>query len=113
MTVLFCRFDVDAEVSFIDGLAAEGKLIAIGECGLDGYYTSDPSILAEQERVLIALVEVALKHDLPLILHTRKAEARTFELLQFHGVKKADFHCYSGKLKLAQKIAAAGAWYKD
>lgn len=32
----------------------------------------------------LACVAVAKKHDLPLILHTRKAEARTFEILQVH-----------------------------
>lgn len=47
---------------------------------------------------------VAKKHDLPLILHTRKAEARTFEILQEMGVTKADFHCFCGKAKLGKKV---------
>jgi TatD DNase family protein len=102
------RFDVDAEVDFIDSLAAAGKLIAIGECGLDAYYTQDAAVLAEQERVLLRLMAVAQRHALPLILHSRKAELRVFEMLQLHGVLKADFHCYCGKLKLAQRIAEAG-----
>lgn len=47
---------------------------------------------------------VAKKYDLPLILHTRKAEARTFEILQEMGVTKADFHCFGGKAKLGKKV---------
>lgn len=47
---------------------------------------------------------MAKKHDLPLILHTRKAEARTFEILQEMGVTKADFHCFCGKAKLGKKV---------
>lgn len=74
---------------------------------------------------------MAKKHDLPLILHTRKAEARTFEILQVRGalghadtwqpvkltldnnlvqemeVKRADFHCYCGKVNLAKKVGQA------
>ena len=97
-------FDVDEEIAFIDSVAP--RLIAIGECGLDRYWLSDQD--EEQERVLRGLIEVALRHDKPVILHTRKAEARTLEILLEMGVEKADFHCFTGKLKLARRIADAG-----
>jgi TatD DNase family protein len=97
-------FDVDAEVDFIDSVAH--RLVAVGECGLDQYWIKDQQ--AEQERVLRRLCQVAIKHDLPVILHSRKAERRTFEILQEEGVIKACFHCYCGKLKLARTIAEAG-----
>lgn len=54
------------------------------------------------------LIQVAIKHDLPLIIHSRKAEARVFDMLKYHGVKKADFHCYGGKHSLAKQIAEEG-----
>lgn len=97
-------FDVDAEVDFIASVAQD--LVAIGECGLDAYW--DTTHLAEQERVLRRLIEVALAADRPLILHTRKAEERTFAILREMGVTRADFHCFGGKLKLATQIAEAG-----
>ena len=97
-------FDVDAEIDFIDSVA--DRLVAVGECGLDRYWIQDQ--MEEQERVLRRLCEVAQKHDLPVILHSRKAELRTFEILQEMGVRKADFHCFGGKLKLAKRIADAG-----
>lgn len=97
-------FDVDVEIAFIDSVA--DRLVAVGECGLDHYWIQDRS--EEQERVLRGLCEVALKHDKPVILHSRKAEARTFEILQEMGVHRADFHCFGGKLKLALRIAEAG-----
>ena len=102
------KFDVDAEVEWIDQMCADGKVVAVGECGLDAYYCTDPAQLAEQERVLRKLIAVAKKHDLPLILHTRKAELRTFEILQEMEVTKADFHCFCGKWKLGKRIAEAG-----
>jgi TatD DNase family protein len=97
-------FDVDEEVDFISSVA--DQLVAVGECGLDGYWIKDQ--MAEQERVLRRLCEVAMQHDLPVILHTRKAEQRTFEILLEMGVEKADFHCFGGKIKLAKRIAEAG-----
>uniref|UniRef100_A0A7S1U5L7 TatD related DNase n=1 Tax=Phaeomonas parva TaxID=124430 RepID=A0A7S1U5L7_9STRA len=101
-------FDVDAEVDWIREQAKAGTIAAIGEVGIDAYYMNDPVTMAEQERVLHRLIDVALETDLALILHTRKAEARIFEMLQERGVKKAVFHCYMGKLKLGKRIAEAG-----
>lgn len=97
-------FDVDAEIDWIDSVAAE--CVAVGECGLDQHWVTDQA--AEQERVLRRLCEVAVRHDKPVILHSRKAERRTFEILQEEGVRRADFHCFGGKLKLARHIAEAG-----
>ena len=97
-------FDVDAEIDWIDANAH--RVVAIGECGLDQYWVRDQA--AEQERVLRRLCEVALRHDKPLILHTRKAEQRTFEILQEMEIRRADFHCWGGKLKLALRVAEAG-----
>jgi TatD DNase family protein len=97
-------FDPEAEIEFIDSVAH--RLVAIGEIGLDQHWVKNQS--ARQEEVFRGLIQVALRHDKPIIIHTRKAEARSFEILQEMGVKRADFHCYGGKLKLAKRIAEAG-----
>ena len=97
-------FDVESEIAFIDSVAP--NLVAIGEIGLDQYWVKEHA--ARQEVVFRALVEVALKHDKPIIIHTRKAEARAFEILKEMKVTRANFHCYGGKLKLAKRIAEAG-----
>lgn len=44
-------------MAWIDRMCAEGKAVAVGECGLDAYYCTDPAELAEQERVLRLLIE--------------------------------------------------------
>lgn len=51
------KFDIEAEVAWIDQMCAEGKVVAIGECGLDAYYCTDEESLEEQERVLRLLIE--------------------------------------------------------
>lgn len=97
-------FDVDAEIAFI--AAQADRIVAIGECGLDAYWA--PESLPLQEEVLRKLCAVALRHDLPMILHTRKAERRALEILQEEGIQRADFHCFGGKVKLGRQIAEAG-----
>lgn len=52
-------------------LATQPKVVAIGECGLDYYYSHSPK--SAQLEVLRFQIELALKHDLPLIFHVREA----------------------------------------
>ena len=52
-------------------LAAKKKVVAVGECGLDYYYTH--SLQADQETILRFQIELALEHDLPMIFHVRDA----------------------------------------
>lgn len=101
-------FDIEEELGFIEDMAVAGRLVAIGECGLDRHYVHAPTVMAEQERVLRRLMQIALRCDLPLILHSRKAEARVLELLQEEGVERAVFHCFMGKVKLGKRICDAG-----
>lgn len=102
-------FDVDAEIDWIE--ANLDRVIAIGECGLDAYWVDDEKVRAEQDRVLSRLCELSVKYDKPLILHTRKAEQRTFDIVRDLGVTRADFHCYGGKHKLAKRIADEGYYF--
>ncbi len=52
-------------------LATQPKVVAVGECGLDFYYEHSPR--PAQVEVLKFQIELALKHDLPLIFHVREA----------------------------------------
>ncbi|MEX0748810.1 MAG: TatD family hydrolase [Candidatus Saccharimonadales bacterium] len=52
-------------------LAASPEVVAIGECGLDYYYAH--STVAEQQVALQGQLELAYKHDLPLIFHVRRS----------------------------------------
>ena len=102
------RFDVEDELQFIDAQAPQ--LHAIGECGLDGHWL-DASTFAEQERVFHRLIDIALKHDRPLIIHTRKCEQRAMDILRERNVTRVDFHCFGGKTKLAQHGAEQHGWW--
>lgn len=105
------NFSVADELTFIDQQAKEKKLFAVGECGLDAHLVGDETF-AEQEQVFEQLCNIALTNDLPLIVHSRKREQRVAEIVIAHGLKRVNFHCFSGRVKLAQRLADDhGYWF--
>lgn len=52
-------------------LVSRPKVVAIGECGFDFYYNHSPK--SAQVEILKLQIELALKHDLPLVFHVREA----------------------------------------
>ncbi len=81
---------------------------AIGEVGLDRHHSKDLVLWKLQEKRLRAIIELAIKIDKPVILHTRKAEKETLDIIEEYVVKygfiKFNLHCFSGKKKLINKI---------
>lgn len=80
---------------------------AVGEIGLDGYWVPE-KYWAAQEAVFRRLVQIAIDADKPIIIHTRKREARTLEILLEMGAKRVDWHCFGGRVTLARRIAECG-----
>lgn len=60
-----------AKLDEFASLVSDSKVKAIGECGLDFYYSHSPE--DDQLQVLKFQIELALKHDLPIIFHVREA----------------------------------------
>jgi TatD DNase family protein len=87
-----------------------GQAFAIGEIGLDGYWVKEP-FWQEQETAFRRLLKLALETDKPVIIHTRKRELRALEILEEMGVRRVDWHCFGGKVKLAREIAARGHYF--
>jgi TatD DNase family protein len=80
------------------------RVIAIGECGLDYYY--DKSDRAAQRERFQAHIEAARQTGLPLVIHTREAEADTAEILEAatkDGGVTGVLHCFTGSAELARK----------
>lgn len=83
------------------------QAVAIGEIGLDHHWVPEP-LWERQEHVFRSLVALAMELDLPIIIHTRKAERRTFEILLEMQAPRVNWHCYSSRLSLGRHIAEAG-----
>lgn len=84
--------------------ASHSRVIAIGECGLDYYY--DKSDRTAQRERFQAHIEAAREAGLPLVVHTREAEADTADMLE-QAVKEGGIagvlHCFTGSAELARK----------
>jgi TatD DNase family protein len=84
--------------------AAHARVIAIGECGLDYYYDKSDRI-AQRDR-FAAHIDAARESGLPLVIHTREAEADTAEILEQaarEGGVTGVLHCFTGSAELARK----------
>ncbi|HKX92239.1 MAG TPA: TatD family hydrolase [Sphingomicrobium sp.] len=100
--------EADAHPDLGAAALAEGathpRVIAIGECGLDYYY--DKSDRAAQRERFQAHIEAARETGLPLVVHTREAEADTAEMLEAavrEGGVTGVLHCFTGSAALAHK----------
>lgn len=83
------------------------RAFAIGEIGLDHHWVP-AEFWERQERIFLALVDVARAAHKPIIIHTRKAERRAYELLSAMPDVRVNWHCYSSRLKLGKDIAETG-----
>lgn len=83
------------------------NVVAVGETGLD--YFKQFGDKRTQMELFIAQLEIAEKHQLPVIIHNRDAGKDIFEVLkQRIPSKGAIFHCYSEDAVYAQKCMDAG-----
>ena len=94
--------EINAEFAFIRDI----KPIAIGEVGLDA--SERAKDFARQERVFIEVIRLGKELNIPLIIHSRKAEQRVLELLEQEGAKKVVLHCFCGKKSLVKKARDLG-----
>jgi TatD DNase family protein len=90
------------------GLAREGRIVAIGEVGLDFHYDHSPRPV--QREVFRRQVRLAREVGLPLIVHTREADEETAAILAEEGAGEAGgvIHCFTGGLALAQAALDLG-----
>jgi TatD DNase family protein len=89
--------------------AKHPKVVAIGETGLDYYYEHSPR--EEQRRNFRTHIAAARTTGLPLIVHTRDADAETIDILREEAERGAFtglIHCFTGGQALADAAVALG-----
>jgi TatD DNase family protein len=81
---------------------------AVGEIGLDYHYEFSPRDV--QRRVFAEQVALAREIGRPVVIHTRDAEADTFEILQAEGRGGVTgvFHCFTGDAAMARRALDLG-----
>jgi len=98
----------DAAVAALAELARHDKVIGIGETGLDFYYEHSPR--ERQAAVFRAHCRAARATGLPLIVHTRAADAETGAILAEEQVGAGVIHCFSTGPDLAERALALGLY---
>jgi len=86
------------------------SIVAIGEVGLDYHWIKDPPGRNAQEPLFIQFIQLAQALDLPLVIHSRKAEERAIEILEQEFSGEVLMHCFDGSPDVAQRVADNG-WY--
>lgn len=103
--------ELDVTVDDLVRLAGHPKVVGIGEVGLDYHY--DFSTPAAQEQGFRLHIRAARETGLPLVIHSREAEADTARILSeemANGGFKPLLHCYTSKPDLARAALALGAY---
>ena len=93
-------------------LAGRGRVVGIGETGLDYFYDYSPRDI--QQSVFRVHIDAARETGLPLIVHTRDADEDMIAILEEEHAKgpfKILLHCYTSGAELARRAAALGAWF--
>lgn len=96
------------ELEIIENKLSDKNFIAIGEIGIDLYW--DKTYKREQEYVLRYQIELAKKHKLPVVIHTRNSFSEIFEIMEdvispeLNGV----FHCFAGSVEDAERVIDLG-----
>ena len=92
----------------IEDLCQSPKCVAIGEIGLDYYW--DDTHKEEQKALFIEQLELALRHDKPVIIHDREAHGDCLDIVRRCPDVRGVFHCYSGSREMADELLRRG-WY--
>ncbi|MFL5788545.1 MAG: TatD family hydrolase [Flavisolibacter sp.] len=84
----------------------EREFIAIGEIGLDFYW--DKTFLDQQYEAFNSQIEIALRNNLPISIHSRNATAECIDVVKKHKGITGVFHCFSGTYEEALEIIELG-----
>jgi TatD DNase family protein len=90
------------------GIESQPLSRAVGEIGLDYHYDFSPRDV--QQRVFREQIRLARTLQMPIVIHTREAEADTFRILDEEGARDASgvFHCFTGDRDMAKRCLDIG-----
>lgn len=104
----YVKENVEEELLIVEGWLAKRKFWGVGEIGLDKYW--DVTFWEQQKMAFRHQIDLALKYDLPIIIHSREANQDCINIVKEkqNGNLNGIFHCYSGSYEQANEIIALG-----
>ena len=102
---------LNSAIAEIETLAAQPRVRAIGETGLDFFRTEGEDSIKLQQHSFEEHIRIAKEKNIALMIHDRDAHDEVVATLKRVGPpEKVVFHCYSGGTDLA-KICMDNGWY--
>lgn len=98
------------ELHKLEKFLVHNNIIAIGEVGLDYYWSRDYD--KEQRIAFEQQIDWAIAHQLPVIIHSRSSTKECLDIVnkKQKGSLKVLFHCYSGTLEEAKRLIDLGGY---
>jgi len=97
--------NIEENIKFIENNLNHPKIIAIGEIGLDYYWTKDNR--EKQINCFKQLLDLASKHRMPVIIHNREANGDMLNILNEYDLIGI-MHCFTGDYELGIKYIKMG-----
>lgn len=96
------------ELAIVAGWLEKRKFAAVGEIGLDFYW--DKTHVKEQYEAFRLQAELALQHQLPIVIHCREAMDETIAVVKEYRSRglKGIFHCFGGTAAQATEVIELG-----
>ncbi|MEQ8907521.1 TatD family hydrolase [Ekhidna sp.] len=100
--------DFEKELQLVEEWLNKRSFLGVGEMGTDLYW--DKTFWEQQKEAFHFQCELALKYDLPIVIHCRETIDETIELVsQYEGKGlKGVFHCFTGTIDQGKKITGFG-----
>ncbi|HTE23744.1 TatD family hydrolase [Flavitalea sp.] len=104
----YVKENYQQELDFVRNWLETRKFAAVGEIGLDYYW--DRNFDKEQMDAFSYQVDLAMKHDLPIVIHSRDSMHDTIAMIKSkqNGKLRGIFHCFSGTYEQALEIIELG-----
>lgn len=103
-----CIEDFNEEnLKIIEENLSNPKVLFVGEIGLDYYYGRQNE--KEQKEKFIQQLDLAVKYNLPVIIHNRNATDDIYNILKLYkGKLRGIIHCFSGSIETANMFIKLG-----
>lgn len=105
-----CHVDnnFEKELYVVEDWLSKRPFVAVGEMGTDLYW--DKTNFELQKKAFIIQCDLAVKYNIPIIIHCRESVAETIQLVTDFDNKKLKgiFHCFNGDLKQANEVIDLG-----
>ena len=100
----------ESALSLVNQLATDENVRAVGEVGLDYHWVKDKETQAYQKEVFQLFIDLSKKFDLPLIIHSRKAEEDCIDLVEQNNIERVYFHCFDGDETQINRVIEHKKW---